>query len=248
MVERMKKPGAAPVLRLDGNSTLPPAAAGGADPMAADATATSPLVPDERFALPAQDQRLTRAADALARRGFAVEILEGASAARARVRDLLQEGSTVFTSSSETLRLSGIENDINASGRYRPIRPLVTSMDRATRMDEIRSLIATPQVVVGSVAAVTETGSLVAASASGGQIPAYAGGAAQRIWVVGAQKVVPDLDTALRRIETYAFPLEDARARAVYGKPSAINEVLIVNAEPVPGRTWVLLLRQAIGY
>jgi hypothetical protein len=216
--------------------------------MTANAASASPPVPDERFALPAQDQQLTRAADALARRGFAVEILDDAVAARARIRDLLPEGSTVFTSTSETLRLSGIENDINTPGRYRPIKPLVTSMDRATRMDEIRSLIATPQVVVGSVAAVTETGSLVAASATGGQIPAYAGGAAQRIWVVGAQKVVTDLDTAFRRIETYAYPLEDVRARAVYGKPSAINEVLIINGEPIPGRTWVLLLRQAIGY
>jgi L-lactate utilization protein LutC len=216
--------------------------------MTADTTATSPLVPDERFALPAQDQQLTRAADALARGGFAVEILDDAGAARARIRELLQEGSSVLTSTSETLRLSGIADDINTSGRYRPIRPLVTSMDRATRMDEIRSLTAAPQVVVGSVAAVTETGSLVAASASGSQIPAYGGGAAQRIWVVGAQKVVPDLETALRRIETYAYPLEDVRARDAYGKPSAVNEVLVVNGEPVPGRTRVLLLRQAIGY
>ena len=218
------------------------------DPMTLDATGASPVLPDERFALPAQEEQLTRAADALAGRGVAVEILDDADAARARIRELVPEGSAVFTSSSETLRLSGIGDDLDSSGRYRAIRPLVTSMDRATRMDEIRSLIAAPQVVVGSLAAVTETGSLLAASASGSQIPAYAGGAAQRIWVAGAQKVVPDLETALRRIETYAYPLEDRRARAVYGSPSAISEVLIVNGDLVPGRTRLLLLRQAIGY
>jgi YkgG family uncharacterized protein len=216
--------------------------------MTADATATSPMVPDERFAHPAQDRQLTRAADALAPRGFAVEILDDVGAARARIHDLLPEGCAVFTSSSETLRLSGIDDDINGSGRYRAIRPLVLGMDRATRMDDIRTLTATPDVVVGSVAAVTETGSLLAASASGGQIPSYAGGAARRIWVVGAQKVVPDIETALHRIETYAYPMEDVRARAVYGRPSAINEVVIVSGEPFPGRTRVLLLRQAIGY
>lgn len=216
--------------------------------MTADATVTSPLVPDGRFALPAQHQQLTRAADALTSHGFTVEILDDAVAARARIRDLLHEGSSVFTSASETLRLSGIADDINTSGRYRAIKPLVLSMDRATWMDEIRSLTATPQVVIGSVAAVTETGSLLAASGTGSQIPAYAGGAAQRIWVVGAQKVVPDLDMALRRLETYAYPLEDVRARAAYGYPSAISEVLIVNGDHVPGRTRVLLLRQTIGY
>jgi len=55
--------------------------------MTVDATAASPLVPDERFALPPRHQQLTRAADALARRGFAVEILDDAGAARARIRE-----------------------------------------------------------------------------------------------------------------------------------------------------------------
>jgi hypothetical protein len=213
-----------------------------------DSDAGGPPVPDERFAVRAQDEQLSRAANALAAKGFAVEILEDGAAARVRVRELLEEGCTVFTSASETLRLSGIDEEINASERYRSLKAMSRSMDRATQMDEIWSMIATPQVVVGSVVAVTETGSVVAASASGSQIPAYAGGAARRIWVVGAQKVVPDLETALRRLETYSYPREDARARAAYGRGSAINEILIVNGETKPGRTQILLLRQAIGY
>ena len=204
--------------------------------------------PDPSFAAAAGDDRLARTASALTARGFVVEILDSTREARARVRDLLPEGSAVLTSASETLRLSGIEADINTSGRYRAIRPRVTSMDRTTAADEIRRLTAAPDAVVGSVAAVTETGALLAASASGSQIPAYAGGSARRLWVVGAQKVVPDVATGLLRIETYALPLEDARARAVYGRPSAANEVLIVGGEPFPGRTTVLLLRQAIGF
>jgi hypothetical protein len=210
-------------------------------------TSTLPVL-DDSFAVPASDDRLDRAAAALAARGFAVEILDDAAAARARLRELLPEGATVFSGASETLRLSGIEEEIESSGRYAPIRTRIRTMDRATQMNEIRTLTATPEVVVGSVAAVTEAGSLVAASASGSQIPAYGGGAARRIWVVGAQKVVPDLSTALRRIETYAYPLEDRRARAIYGQPSAAHEILIVNGEPFRGRSTVLLLRQAIGY
>lgn len=121
-------------------------------------------------------------------------------------------------------------------------------MDRATGADEIRRLVACPDFVVNSVAAVTETGSLVLASGSGSQIPANAGGAAHAVWIVGAQKVVPDLDTALRRVQEHALPLESARAQAVYGMPSAVNRLLVLNAEPRPGRGTVLLLREAIGY
>jgi L-lactate utilization protein LutC len=115
-------------------------------------------------------------------------------------------------------------------------------------MDEIRRLLASPDVIVGSVAAVTETGALVAVSASGSQLTGYAGGSAQAIFVVGAQKVVPDLSTALRRVEEHCLPLENERAMRVYGGPSAANRVLILNAEPHPGRGIVLLLREAIGY
>lgn len=65
---------------------------------------------------------------------------------------------------------------------------------------------------------------------------------------MGAQKVVPDLRTALRRAEEHCLPLESARVRAAYGQPSAINRLLILNAEPEPGRGTVLLLREAIGF
>ena len=205
-------------------------------------------VPATPFTDPAPVERLERVTAALAAKNFAVEILDDAAVARTRVKDLIPAGASVFTGASETLRLSGIDADINTSGRYQAIRPRVLAMDRSTSAGDIRQLLASPDVVLGSVAAVTETGSLVAASGSGSQLPAYAGGAARRIWIVGAQKVVPDLNTALRRVEDHALPLESARALAAYGQPSAINHLLVLNAEPYPGRSTVLLLRQAIGF
>jgi hypothetical protein len=204
-------------------------------------------VPAPPFTGPAPAERLERAAAALTANNFAVEILDDAAAARARIKDLIPEGASVFTGASETLRLSGIEEDLNKSGRYDALKSR-PPMDRATQRNEIWAALSTPDVLVGSVAAVTETGSLVAASASGSQLPGYAGAAARAIWVVGAQKVVPDLGTALRRIEDHCLPLESERAMRVYGQPSAINRVLILNAEPEPGRGTVLLLRQAIGF
>ena len=208
---------------------------------------TTPI-PAAAFTDPVPAERLERTAAALTAHGFAVEVVDDAAAARERVKDLIPEGASVLTGASETLRLSGIDDDINASGRYASVRAYGMTLDRAKDADEIRRLIASPDVAIGSVNAVTETGALVIASASGSQLPGYAGGAAQAIWVVGAQKVVPDLDTALRRIEEYVLPLESARVQVVYGGPSAVNRVLILHAEPHPGRGTVLLLRGAIGF
>jgi len=204
-------------------------------------------IPAPLFTDPAPAERLERAAAALTAHGFAVELLDGAAAARTRVNDLIPEGAIVFTGASETLRLSGIEEDINHSGRYDSLKSR-PPLDRVTHRNEIWAALSTPDVLVGSAAAVTETGSLVIASASGSQLPGYAGAAARAIWVVGAQKVVPDLDTALRRIEDHCLPLENDRALKIYGRPSAVNRVLILNAEPEPGRGTVLLLREAIGF
>lgn len=208
-------------------------------------TSVTPAVP---FTEPATEERLQRAADALTARGFTVEILDDAAAARARIKKLIPDGASVFTGASETLRLSGIEEDINGGGRYDAIKPRGLVMDRATQLAEIWRLMSSPDVIVGSVHAVTETGSLVIASASGSQLPGYAGGSRRAIWVVGAQKVVPDLSTALRRVEEHCLPLESERAMKAYGQPSAINRMLILNAEPEPGRGIVLLLRESIGF
>ena len=132
---------------------------------------TTPI-PATPFADPAPAQRLERAAAALTAHGFAVEVLDNAGAARTRIKDLIPEGASVFTGASETLRLSGIDADINTNGRYQAVRPRALAMDRVTGADDIRRLIASPDVAVGSVATLTETGSLVIASASGSSRPA----------------------------------------------------------------------------
>ncbi|MFJ6569375.1 LUD domain-containing protein [Streptomyces sp. NPDC091292] len=211
-------------------------------------TATGTATATDEFAAPASAERLDRAITALRANGFTAELLDHASAARTRIKELIPEGASVFTGASETLRLSGIAQDIEAGDHYEAIRPRVLTMDRATEFDEIRRLVATPDVCVASVAAVTETGSLVIASGSGSQLPASSGGAGHAIWIIGAQKVVPDLRAALRRVEEHSLPLENKRSLAAYGQPSAINKLLVLNAEPYPGRCTVLLLREAIGF
>jgi ketosteroid isomerase-like protein len=227
---------------------LDPTPLAGAAPSAPVPAAGREPAPGAPFAEPAPAGRLERAAAALAEHGFTVEVLDDAAAARARVTELIPAGAGVFTAASETLRLSGIDADLNASGRYDSVKARGHALDRVRDLDQIWRLMSTPDVIVGSVHAVTETGSLVIASASGSQLPGFAGGASRAIWVVGAQKIVADLPAALRRVEEHCLPLESARAQEAYGGPSAVNRLLILNAETTPGRGTVLLLRAAIGF
>ena len=191
---------------------------------------------------------MTRTAAALEANG--ITVLRAANSAEAKriVLDLMPAGSQVHQGASQSLEASGITDEIERSGRYEPVRPRAFSMDRATQADEIRRLSASPDVMLGSVHAVTETGSLVAASASGSQLGPYVSGAGKVILLVGAQKVVPDLEDALLRIDDYVFPLEDARAQAAYGMRSGVNKVLIVNREWTPDRVTVVLCDEALGF
>jgi hypothetical protein len=201
-----------------------------------------------RFATLANDARVRRTTAAL--EGNGITVLRAADAAQAKsiVLGLIPDGSQVHHGASQTLEVSGIVEELEKSGRYEPLRPRVWSMDRKTQADEIRHLTASPEVMLGSVHAVTETGSLLTASMGGSQLGPYASGAARVILVVGTQKIVSDLEEGLRRIDDYAFPLEDARAQAAYGIHSAVNKVLIINREITPGRITVVFVDEVLGF
>ena len=85
------------------------------------------------------------------------------------------------------------------------------------------------------------------ASASGSQLASYAWGAANVVFVVGAQKLVPDAEAARERIYEHSLPLEDARAYAAYGQNSLVGKILEIHQE-APGRIHVVLIRQVVGF
>ncbi len=201
-----------------------------------------------RYGTVADDTRVRRTAAALEANGMNVLRAENAAEAKEIVLGLIPDGSQVHNGASQTLEFAGIIDELEKSGRYVPLRPRIWSMDRKTQADEIRRLAAAPDVMLGSVHAVTETGALIAASMSGSQLGPYAMGAGQVILVVGTQKIVPDLEEGLRRIDEYAFPLEDARAQEACGIHSAVNKVLIIKGEITPGRITVVLIDEALGF
>jgi len=201
-----------------------------------------------RFGTVADDDRVERTAAALEANGISVLRAAKRADAKRTVLDLIPDGSQVYHGASQTLAITGITDELEQPGRYEPVRPLIWSMDRASQGDEIRRLTSSPDVMLGSVHAVTETGSLVAASMGGSQLGPYVSGAGRVILVVGTQKIVSDLDEGLRRINEYAFPLEDARAQAEYGIHSGVNKILIINREITPGRITVVFVDEALGF
>ncbi|HEX5456424.1 MAG TPA: LUD domain-containing protein [Candidatus Saccharimonadales bacterium] len=201
------------------------------------------------YSLPSNEDELQSAKNSLENNGFKVLILDDLAEAREKIAEIIPEGSEIFTATSKTLQEAGIDKDANESGKYVSVRnlfmPLASDPEKAVEMRRIGS---GSDYALGSVHAITQDkGHVFIASASGSQIPNYAYGASNFIWVVGAQKIVKDMDEALDRIENYTFHLEDERAKEAYGSGSSINKILIYRKEP-RGRGTVILLRQTVGF
>lgn len=199
------------------------------------------------FAAAASPEVVERTAQALRGRGFAVLVAADRAEAKRLALSVIPRGSEVHEGASVTLDQLGISAELVTSPDYEALRPRLWSMDRATQANEMRKLSAGPDVLIGSVHAITEDGQVLIGSGSGSQLAGYAAGAGQVVWVVGSQKIVPDLATAFRRIKSYVVPLEDERMQRTYGSHTALNKLLIVNGER-PGRITVVLINDAIGF
>ncbi|MCI4360589.1 MAG: lactate utilization protein [Thermoplasmata archaeon] len=204
--------------------------------------------PDPRFARLASEEQVQRTIAALQQNGIQAVVVSSREEAVRAVLDLIPPGASVLDATSQTLAGLGIPERLAGVPQSKSIRGELMRLHKDGRGDEARRLGSSPDVVVGSVHALTENGQAVVASATGSQLAPYAYGAGRVIWVVGTQKIVPDLATAFDRVDRYALPLESERALKAYGRGSAIAKLLVVNREFAPGRVHVVLLRENLGF
>jgi acyl-CoA hydrolase len=203
--------------------------------------------PDRFTSLP-DEHVLAATVVALEEHGFSVEVVDDLDAARQAVLARIPEGSSVMTNTSVTLAETGIADAINdGGGRWESARNRMFALDFATQAQEMKAIGGQPDYALGSVHAITADGTLVTASASGSQLASYAWGAANVIFVVGVQKLVPTLEAARQRIYQHSLPLEDARAQAAYGQHSQVGKILEIHQE-LPGRIHIVLIHHQVGF
>src|SRR3990172_2736231 len=204
--------------------------------------------PIEEFARLANDETIERTSKALEANGIQVLIAENGAEAKRLFFELIPDGAEVFLGASVTLEKLGIKDEIDKSGRFDALRPKMFAMNRETEGREIRKLGGAPDYAAGSVHAVTEDGQVLIASKTGSQLGPYASGAGKVIWVVGAQKIVKDLNEGLRRIQEYCYPLEEEHMQQLYKTGTGINKVLLVNHEIRQNRITMIIVKEEVGF
>ncbi len=202
------------------------------------------------FGAPADDATIQRTADALRAKGYAVHVVDDAVAAKETILGFLPEGAEVGQGASQTLEDIGVTHELEESGRFNAVRKTTRSMDRSTPegLSAMRKLGVGADWYVNSVHALTEDGTILVASNTGSQLAPVAFGAGHVILAIGSQKIVPDLNTAFRRLEEHILPLENTRMQGLYGIDSEIKKVLIIYKEFGAGRFTIVLIKEPVGF
>lgn len=195
----------------------------------------------------ATNESIAKAIKSLKANGINAIVVENGVEAKKKVLELLPKGAEVMTMSSVTLDTLGIPKEIEL-GKFDSVKNKLSKIDRKTQERQMQRIGAAPEYAVGSVHAVTEDGKLLIASNTGSQLPAYAYGASHVIWVAGTQKIVKNVDEGIKRIYEHSLPLESERAKKVYGTPSNVSKLLIINEEIAPNRLKIILVKEKLGF
>lgn len=125
------------------------------------------------------------------------------------IKALIPVGCSVATGGSRTLEEPGV-TELLRSGNYvfyDRNNPALSSDEKA----EMTAKGATADVYLCSSNAITEQGELYNVDGFSNRVAAIANGPKKVIMVVGINKIVPDLDAAVRRVKTIAAPLNTKR-------------------------------------
>ena len=202
---------------------------------------------------------VSKAIEALSKNGMEAEYLETGAALLERLKELISPGSTAASGSSETLTALGVRQMLQDRGvSYYDAGDEALSPEQR---DRVIRMAFQADVYLTSVAAVTRAGELLVVDGTGNRAAALAYGPKRVIVIAGRQKIVEDMEAAVRRLRTVAAP-KNALRRGKSGLPCARTGVCADCKHPLrmccyflkigfvrsPGRIRVLLVGEEAGF
>ncbi|MBM2810641.1 MAG: hypothetical protein HW416_1400 [Chloroflexi bacterium] len=188
---------------------------------------------------------------ALAERGVAMEYVAAAPDALSRLKELVPMGTEVQTGSSTTLDQIGFTKwltEMHQEGNLVYHRAQTRGQGGPLARAASRRQSTLAPYFLGSVNGLAMTGEAVVTDNDGNRIGGYVYGAANVIWVVGVNKLVPTLEDAIRRTWDFVAPQENARTQRTYGFNSVLGKTMIFHREVTPNRIRLLLVGESLGF
>jgi len=191
----------------------------------------------EKWSKPASDQSVEKTAKKLIELGHKATVVSDASEVIKALDALLPAGASVgfgYSKSFEELGLTEYFKSRKDLGtNFRVLALKAEGKGDQAAAAEARRQGAGADYFFTSLSSVAETGEFMLCDLSGSRVSGVFA-AKNVVYVVGANKVVPDYKTAVERMETYHLALESARCRVAY-KAAGIKASAIKNIATVKG-------------
>lgn len=185
----------------------------------------------------------------LKERNFNPVLVADRKQALEKLMQMVPPGAGLMSGGSTTLEEIGLVS-LLASNRH----PWQSWKDRIfaekdpQAQDALRRASTTAEYFIGSVQAITGSGQVLGTDATGSRQGGYVFGARNVIWVVGANKIVSDLNTAFRRLHEHCVPLEDARMKKTGAPGTIVGKIVIYEREYFPDRIRTILVGEKLGF
>lgn len=169
---------------------------------------------------------------ALTGKGYEVfQVRAGAEALEA-IKQIIPDGASVMNGTSVTLEQIGYFEYLK-SGQHKwvDLHARITAEPDKQKRTSLRRQSVLTDYYLGSVHALTESGEFIVASNTASQLPMIVYTALNLIFVVSIKKIVPDFDSAMKRLKEQVYPLEEKHSMEKYGEHTAMNKIVIFNGE-----------------
>jgi hypothetical protein len=172
-----------------------------------------------------------------------------ADAARQALLDMIPNGAEVMNGASTTLNEIGYESLLKENPkRWRDYHSVIMGENDEEKRNALRRKGVAADWFLSGLQAIAGTGELVGCDKTGSRTGAWPYAAGRLVLVSGVNKIVPTVAEALDRCWQYALPVEQQRARRVYGTSSEIGKIVILEKEMAADRVALILIGESLGY
>ena len=187
----------------------------------------------------------------LATNGVETIQVETAKAALEKIKELIPKGASVMNGSSKTLEQIGFVDYLKSEDHgWNNLHKGILDEKNTEKQMMLRKHAVLSDYYLGSVHALSQTGEFIIASGSGSQLPHIVYTSPNLIFVVGAQKIVPNIQDAFKRLEEHVIPLEDINLMQKYNMHTYPSKILIFKREnPMFGRkVKMIIVNEVLGF
>lgn len=194
---------------------------------------------------------INKTAEALRERDLEVFVVETGVEALAKVRELIPKGASVSNGSSKTLEQIGLVDYLKSDTHgWNNLHGKVVAEKDPVKQEQSRKESLFADYYLGSVHAIAGTGEMIIASASASQLAPIVYTSPNLIFVVGAQKITPTYEQAMKRLREYVVSLEDKNMKDVGMGGTVLAKIVTFEHEPafMKRKVRVILVKERLGF